>query len=542
VPAPAEPPAPGPRLAPDQAFAAAALVDAVARRQGAFLLEGPTGSGKTEVYLEAIAAALARGRGAIALVPEIALTPQTVARFRARFGDRVAVLHSALADRERGEAWHRLADGSARVAVGARSAVWAPVPDLGVIVVDEEPESSYRGDRQPRYDARAVALERGRREGAAVVFGSATPSLEALHAADTGALVRLRLDARYGSRPMPVVHVADLRVERARPAGPGGLLTSPLAQALAACVDAGEQAVLLLNRRGYHPVCLCRDCGHALRCSQCDVSLTVHADRGLLCHYCGRASRMPAVCPSCRGTRLAGMGAGTQRLVEEVGTLVPRARVLRLDRDAVRRRGEAERVLDGFARREADVLIGTQMVAKGHDLPGVTLVGIVLADQGLRYPDLRAAERTAQLLVQAAGRAGRGDRPGQVWLQTYDPDHPAVRAARSHAYEDFAGDELPRRRELGYPPFGALVTATVSAAREERAVQAAQALADAAATVAGARVLGPAPPPVPRLDGEHRRQVLVRVATPDEARAAGRHLAAVDVGRQVRVDLDLDPA
>jgi primosomal protein N' (replication factor Y) len=534
--------APGPGLNAEQRRAAQAAVAAGEMGGGAFLLVGPTGSGKTEVYLEVIGAALARGRGAIVLVPEIALTPQTTARFERRFGPAVAVLHSALGQRERAAAWRRLARGEARVAVGPRSAVWAPVADLGVVVVDEEPEASYRGERAPRYDARSVALERGRRAGATVLFGSATPSLEALAAAARGDLRRIELTRRAGGRALPPVEVVDLRRERARPAGVGGLITAPLAAALRDTAVRGEQAVLLLNRRGYHPVCVCRDCGHTLTCSACDVSLTVHADRGLLCHYCGRASALPALCPRCGGPRLGGLGAGTQRLVDEVSRLLPGARVLRLDRDSAARRGESERLVAAFADGAADILVGTQMVAKGHDLPGVTLVGVVLADQGLRYPDFRAAERTAQLLIQAAGRAGRGERGGRVILQSYDPEHAVVRAAVDHDYLGFAREELERRRELGYPPFGALALATVAGVREERVEEAAARIARAAADATGVRVLGPAPPPVPRRDGRHLRQVLGRAIDARAARDAAERMLATEPLPGVRLDVALDPA
>lgn len=529
------------RLSAEQARCAARASAAIGSGRG-FLLVGPTGSGKTEVYLETIAAALRLGRSAIVLVPEIALTPQTVDRFARRFGARVAVLHSGLTEGERHAAWRRLRQGEAQVAVGPRSAVWAPVAGLGVVVVDEEPEASYRGDRAPRYDARAVALERARRTGAVVVFGSATPSLEALQAAAEGRLERLDLGTRAGGRALPAVEIVDLRAERARPGGRGGLVTPVLARALEETLGRGEQAIILLNRRGYHPVCLCRDCGQALTCSACDVSLTLHADRGLLCHYCGRSQALPALCPHCAGPHLGGLGAGTQRLVEELGRLVPRGRVLRLDRDSVRHTGEMERILAAFARGEADVLVGTQMVAKGHDLPGVTLVGVVLADQGLRYPDLRAAERTAQLLVQAAGRAGRGSRPGRVVLQTYEPDHAAVAAAGLHDYLGFARGELERRRDLGYPPFGVLAVATLSGVVEARVDRAAHDLAAAMAGGKDGRLLGPAPPPVPRMDGRHRRQLMIVSPDGAAARAAARRLLAVALPPAVRLDVLVDPA
>ncbi|MBX5464672.1 MAG: primosomal protein N', partial [Clostridia bacterium] len=371
-----------------------------------FLLQGVTGSGKTEVYLRALEAVLAAGRQAIVLVPEIALTPQTVARFRARFGDRVAVFHSGLGEGERYDAWWRVRRGEAAVVVGARSAVFAPCERLGLIVVDEEQEASYKQEETPRYHARSVALERARRAGCPVLLGSATPALESLAEAEQGRYRRLRLPQRVGGRPLPLAEAVDMRRELAE--GNRSLFSRALAEALDEVLARREQAVLFLNRRGFHTFVLCRECGHVLRCPQCAVSLAYHADQGLLrCHYCGWAERPPARCPACGGSALGYHGSGTQRVEEELARRWPAARVLRMDADSTARKGAHEAIYRRFLRGEADVLVGTQMVAKGWDVGGVTLVGIVNADTALNLPDFRAAERTFQLLTQAAGRAGR---------------------------------------------------------------------------------------------------------------------------------------
>lgn len=542
---------PGPALNEEQRRAATALSEALRTgAHAAYLLVGPTGSGKTEVYLTAMAQAVALGRSGIVLVPEIALTPQTVRRLRAWFGDRVAVLHSALRDSERHAAWQRLARGEARIAVGPRSAVWAPVRDLAMIVVDEEPDGAYVSEQRPHYDARRVAWERARREGAVYVAGSATPSLEALWQAAEGRMHRLDLTARPAGRTLPVVEVVDLRDRTVRPEG---LLSLPLIAAIRDALGRGEQAVLLLNRRGYHPAYVCRDCGYTMRCDACDVALTFHQERGLLCHYCGRARPVPVVCPQCRGPRMAGLGAGTQRLVEEVARRFAGARVLRLDRDAAAQRGEAVRRIEAFANGEADVLVGTQMVAKGHDLPRVTVVGAVLADQGLTLPDHRAAERTAQLLAQVAGRAGRGDRPGRVLIQTYDPESPVIQAVVGHRYLDFAAAEMRRRAELGYPPGGLLAHIWVMGRDAARVDAAGEALAAAARELFGgaATVLGPMPPPVARVDHMARTALMIRAPRPAGAASEGAEqalraqvkalLSTVRLPAGVRVDPWFEP-
>ncbi|MGN6104520.1 MAG: replication restart helicase PriA, partial [Kofleriaceae bacterium] len=411
-----------------------------------FLLHGVTGSGKTEVYLRVIAEALRIGRTALVLVPEISLTPQLAARFRARFGDQVAILHSGLSEQARLGEWSRLRRGEASIAVGARSAVFAPLARLGVIVVDEEHDGSFKQDEGVRYHARDVALVRAQRAGAVCVLGSATPSLETATHAQRGPYRRLALTQRPTARPMPSVEVIDLRTYM--PDG-DAMLSAPLRTAIGETLAAGDQTILFLNRRGFATFVLCKACGHAFRCPHCSVSLTYHrhSDR-LSCHYCGYQQRVPSACPSCGATEaIERKGLGTEKVAEAVAEAFPAARVARLDRD-VASGAKIEAVLARVARREIDILVGTQMVTKGHDFPGVTLVGVLCADTGLNIPDFRASERTFQLLAQVAGRAGRGERPGRVLIQTYRPTAPAVVAAAAHDYAQFFDAELAERAEL----------------------------------------------------------------------------------------------
>ncbi|MDI3299198.1 MAG: primosomal protein N' [Bacillota bacterium] len=533
-----------PPLTPAQERAVQAVREAVESGSPAvFLLQGVTGSGKTEVYLRALEAVLAAGRQAIVLVPEIALTPQTVARFRARFGDRVAVFHSGLGDGERYDEWWRVRRGEADLVVGARSAVFAPCRRLGLIVVDEEQEASYKQEETPRYHARSVALERARRAGCPVLLGSATPALESLAEAQRGRYRLLRLPERVGGRPLPAAEAVDMRRELAE--GNRSLFSRRLAEALDEVLARREQAVLLLNRRGFHTFVLCRECGHVLRCPKCAVSLAYHADQALLrCHYCGWAERPPSRCPACGGSALGYHGSGTQRVEEELARRWPAARVLRMDADSTVRKGSHEAIYRRFLRGEADVLVGTQMVAKGWDVGGVTLVGVVNADTALNLPDFRAAERTFQLLTQAAGRAGRGERPGRVLIQSYAPEHYAIQAALRMDPEAFARVELPIRRELGYPPFRRLVRLLVLASSPEEAERVARAAAGELARrlPAGARLVGPSEAPLGRLKGQARWHLLLsgervgplRDAALEAAARAGREAA----GARLAVDVD----
>ncbi|HET8732664.1 MAG TPA: primosomal protein N', partial [Anaeromyxobacteraceae bacterium] len=528
-------------LTADQS-AALARISAASGAFRTFLLHGVTGSGKTEVYLQAIAAARAAGKGALVLVPEIALTPQLAGRFRARFGDQVALLHSGLSDRERHGEWLRLRRGEARICVGVRSAVFAPVQDLGIVVVDEEHDPSFKQDDGPGYHARDLAVVRAREEGAVCVLGSATPSLETLENARTGKYERIELPRRIDDRPLPAVRIVDLsRIRKGAPLP--GLLSPALTDALGATVRAGRQAILFLNRRGFQTLVLCRDCGREERCAHCSVSLTLHARRGvLLCHYCGATERMSPRCPDCGGER-GGVGVGTEQVEAAVRELLPSARVARMDRDSVSGGGDVAELLARFARRELDVLVGTQMVTKGHDFPGVTLVGVVLADTALALPDFRAAERTFQLLTQVAGRAGRGDDPGQVIVQTFHPHSPAVAFAVGHDHAGFAEVELDRRRALGYPPFGRMLAVRVEGS-EAGARRTAEALGEAAqaALPPGVTMLGPAPAAIERIRGRNRWHLLFRAPGHAALRQVHRALGAVALrppgGASVRFDMD----
>ena len=474
-----------------------------------FLLYGATGSGKTEVYLQACAAALERGRGAIVLVPEIALTPQALGRFRARFGERIAVLHSALTEAERRDERARIARGEATIVVGARSAVFAPVAGLALICVDEEHDGSYKQESDPRYDARTVAAKRAALVGAVAVFGSATPRPESW-----GRLERLELGGRLFG-PLPPVRVVDLRREAGYP------LSAPLLAELGGIVDRGGKAILLLNRRGVAPALHCRACGTTLRCHNCDVALVLHGDRHLRCHHCAYAEPEPDTCPVCGSTELARLGAGTQRLERELEAQLPELERIRLDSDAVARPGALAAALARFAAADRVVLVGTQMVAKGHHFPGVALAAVVDADTGLGLPDFRAEERTFQLLTQLAGRSGR-DAPGRVLVQTFQPDSRAIELAARHDVPRFLAGELERRRELGYPPFRHLVRIVVAGPEPGAPLQALAELKDG---LAGDDILGPAP--LLRLRGKFRAQLVAKTEHPRRIAAqAGRLLSA----------------
>jgi len=493
------------------------------------LLHGPTGSGKTEVYLQACAAALARGLGAIVLVPEIALTPQTVGRFAARFGDGIAVLHSALGDAERRDERERIASGEARVVVGARSAVFAPVPELGLIVVDEEHDSSFKQESDPRYDARTVAAKRAALEGAVAVYGSATPRVESW-----ARLRRLQLPSRIGA-PMPSVRVVDLRRQAGYP------LSAPLLAELAAVEERGGRAVLLLNRRGISGAIHCRACGVSRRCRSCDVTLTLHRDGRLRCHHCGYSEALPEQCPECGSVELARIGAGTQRLEAELARRVPGLERIRLDADTTAKPGALRDALERFTNARAAVLIGTQMVAKGHHFPGVAVAAVVDADTGLAFPDFRAEERTFQLVTQLAGRSGR-DAPGKVLVQTFQPDAIPFAFAIRHDVAGFLARELVRREELSYPPFSHLVSIVVSGTEPAAPLRVLGELRHALAE-AGVRLIGPAP--LLRLRGRHRAQLVAKTPSPRAfaSRAASLLAAAAPAMRRDRLSVvvDVDP-
>lgn len=511
------------------------------------LLYGITGSGKTQVYIEAIAAALAMGRSAIVLVPEISLTPQTVRQFRAHFGDEVAVLHSGLSDGERYDAWRMIRRGARRIAVGARSAVFAPVRNLGLIVVDEEHESTYKQyDTNPRYNARDVATVRAQHTGAVVMLGSATPSLESYRNAATGKFVLSRLPERMDGRRLPEVEIVDMRKEKE--AGNWSIFSRALQDGIGERLERGEQVILLQNRRGYSTFIQCPDCGFVFRCRRCQVTLTFHASgRWLICHYCGYRRSAPAMCPECRGHRLKYRGTGTERVEAELGTLFPEARIVRVDLDTTGTKGAHYRLLERFRLREADILLGTQMVAKGLDFAEVTLVGVISADTALNLPDFRAGERTFQLLTQVAGRTGRGDLPGWVIIQTYNPDDEAIRFAQRHDFEGYARMELAHREELGYPPFGKLVMVLFRSMSEEAVEKVAERYGAALQEEAEGQieVLGPVEAPLGRIKGYYRWHILLRGKS---SKALRRLAAEVDRReraearkRKVIVTIDVDP-
>jgi primosomal protein N' (replication factor Y) len=529
---------------PAQAAAIAAVSAAIReRRYFPALLDGVTGSGKTEVYLRAIRAALDAGRGAIWLVPEIALTPVFARELRRQFPDQAAVLHSALSERERAEAWDRVRAGEARAVIGPRSAAFAPVADPGLFVVDEEHDASYKQRESPRYDAREVVALRALENRAALLFGSATPSMEALHAAQRGRVSHLRLPERVASRPLPQVVTVDLRREVARADEKGvPLFSRPLVARLEEVFARGEQAILLQPRRGFAPFLLCRDCGHDFRCSQCSVARTVHNQgRLLVCHYCGQRAPRPARCPECGGAVLEAIGAGTERVALRFAELFPGVAHGVLDRDTARRRGAAA-VIEDIRSGAIQCLIGTQMVAKGHDFPAVTAVGVLSADTLLHFPDFRSAEKTFQLLAQVAGRAGRGDRPGTVHVQTFHPAHPAIQRAAEHDVAGFAATELEFRRTFFYPPFSEMATVLVTSPERERAQEAATELGEAFARQPGAlRISGPAPAPLERLQGRWRFQILLRAADRRAVLAALESSVPDRPPAGVQIAVDVDP-
>ncbi len=520
------PPAVPPVLTPDQEGAVDMIRGGLRqpRRDGpaAFLLHGVTGSGKTEVYLRSLAEAVALGRRGIVLVPEISLTPQTIQRFAARFPGRVAVLHSRMSLGEQFDEWQRIRDGAFDVVIGPRGAIFAPQPDLGLIIIDEEHEWTYKQEEQsPRYHAREVALKLADLSGAVTVLGSATPDVESYHRARAGryALIHLpdRITAR-GDTSLPQVEVVDMRDELK--AGNRSIFSRSLRKAIAETLSDGDQTILFLNRRGTATFVQCRDCGLALKCHRCDLALTYHgAEDTLVCHQCGYEKKTPATCPSCQSRRIRFLGIGIQRVVDELAAAFPQARVLRWDRDVTRGKDAHERILDSFLAHKADILVGTQMIAKGLDLPLVTLVGIVSADTVLHLPDIRAGERTFQLLSQVAGRAGRGSRPGRVVVQTYAPQHYAVACGAKHDYAAFYRQEIDYRRQLRNPPFSRLVSLVYShsnaVACRRGAEKLRQQLAQRrAAANADVDIIGPSPMFFERLRGRYRWQIILRGSDP----------------------------
>ena len=511
------------------------------------LLHGVTGSGKTEIYIRLSAAVRDAGRRVLMLVPEIALTPAAAALFRAAFGDRVAIQHSGLSDGERHDQWQRIRRGDVDVVVGTRSAVFAPLERVGLIVVDEEHDASYKQEEIPRYNGRDVAIVRGQRASALIVLGSATPSMETYHNAVTGKYERVVLERRVLDRPLAAVTVVDMREEYAAE-GPDVILSRPLREAIGARLERREQSLILLNRRGFATAVFCRQCAGTIDCPNCSVSLVVHGEgnaRRARCHYCDYTQRVPAACPLCAGPYLEQKGFGTERVEAALKAVFPAARVARLDRDAIRRKGALHALLERFGAGEIDVLVGTQMIAKGHDFPRVTLVGVVSADVGLGLSDFRASERTFQLLTQVAGRAGRGEQPGEAIVQTIYPDHYSVRLACRQDYPAFFDRELRFRKAMRYPPVVSLINAVVRArtfaAAMNDAADVVQRLRDTVRGGSDVRVLGPAPPPLGKLRGEFRAQLLIKGTNRKQIREALQSALADRPELQRRVVVDIDP-
>ncbi|HEU4770304.1 MAG TPA: primosomal protein N' [Pyrinomonadaceae bacterium] len=510
---------------------------------GAFLLHGVTGSGKTEVYIRAMRSALDLDRSAMMLVPEIALTPVFSRRLRAEFGDQVAIFHSSLQKGERFDEWTRVKNGDARIVIGTRSAVFAPVQNLGLIVVDEEHESSYRQQESPYYNARDTAIVRAQKESAAVVLGSATPSLESFYNARHGKYALLALPQRIGARPMASATMIDMRTVFERHGKPR-VFSDELLEAIRRTHERKEQSIILLNRRGYSRFIMCRSCGETIQCPNCDVTLTYHrSERVIVCHYCNHRQPVPGVCPACGKKYIYYVGEGTEQLEEMLTQFFPALRVARIDRDTTTRRKVFEKSLSDFSAGEIDTLVGTQMLAKGHDFPNVTLVGVVSVDTGLALPDFRSAERTFQLITQVAGRAGRGDRPGKVLIQTYHPYHYALRHACAQDYEGFYEEEINYRRNHAYPPFVALATLLVHGPDLGRVRNDSLELRkqlDLANKDRKCRILGPAPAPLARLKGEHRFQLLIKSRSRKQVREVAD--AALKTASNLRsVNLEIDP-
>jgi primosomal protein N' (replication factor Y) len=512
------------------------------------LLYGITGSGKTEVYMRAIATALRQGKTALVLVPEIALTDQLIQRFVARFASRIAVLHSGLSAGERFDEWRRLAGGAARIAIGARSAVFAPLLALGLIVVDEEHDTSYKQEETPRYNARDVAIVRAQQSGAVIVLGSATPALETFYNARRGKYLPLSLPQRVEDRPLPSITVID---QRAHATPNERVISTPLYQAIAACMQRQEQCLILINRRGFAAYLQCRDCGAVPQCAHCSVSLTYHRrDRTLKCHYCDFSQPAPALCPACSSPTLQPFGLGTQQVEEVLHALFPSARLARMDRDTTRAKAAHQRILRTLGSGDIDILVGTQMIAKGHDYPNITLVGVVSADATLAIPDFRAPERLFQLLTQVAGRAGRGEARGQVFIQTYRPEHYSIAFAQQHDFTGFFDDEIQRRQAMLYPPYTRLARLIIDGPDATRVEEASRwvgtVIEDHLASTPHLTLLGPAEAPLAKIKDRYRWHLLLQGAS---SRALHHCIkATLAAGQQereqlrgARISVDIDP-
>ncbi|MFD3258629.1 primosomal protein N' [Paenibacillus lentus] len=535
-----------------------------AHRHGVYLLHGVTGSGKTEVYLQTIERCISHGRQAIVLVPEISLTPQMVERFKGRFGSKVAVMHSRLSTGERYDEWRKIREGRVQVAIGARSAVFAPFADLGLIVMDEEHETSYKQEETPKYHARDVAVERARQHGAAVILGSATPSLESYHAArsqsnDEFAPIILEMNQRPSGSRLPGVQIIDMREELRE--GNRSMFSRALHQGIARRIERGEQTVLFLNRRGYSTFVMCRTCGYVAGCPECDISLTYHQkSNNLRCHYCGYATPAPSVCPECQSEHIRYFGTGTQRVEGELSKLFPGIRVIRMDVDTTSEKGSHERLLQAFREKKGDVLLGTQMVAKGLDFPDVTLVGVIAADTALNFPDFRSAEKTFQLLTQVAGRAGRHQLPGEVYIQTYMPEHYSIIHSSRHDYHSFVREELQHRRTLHYPPYSRLILVTLSHEQLPVLLRMAENFASELRgkaqrlgwygdldrrTPEALDILGPVASPLPRIKNRYRFQCMVKYRGGLDAVTLVRETSAATMDQlrdaSLQISIDVDP-
>ena len=533
-------------LNPEQRQARDAVVSAIGSQQPPFLLQGITGSGKTEVYLQIIQGALDKGKTAILLVPEISLTPQMTERFIARFGEKVAILHSGLSNGEKYDEWSKVERGDAQVVVGARSAIFAPLKNLGVMIIDEEHEATYKQDSNPRYHAREVAILRAQYNQAALVLGSATPSLESRARAGKGVYHHLRLTQRANPlATIPEVQVIDFRDYIGQ--NETSNFTPPLLEAIQDRLDKKEQVVLMLNRRGYSSFVMCRECGTVDSCPNCDISLTLHMDtKTMNCHYCSFSKGIPHVCPNCQSHSIRYYGTGTQKAYDELAELFPQARILRMDVDTTRKKGSHQALLDQFGRGKADILLGTQMIAKGLDFPNVTLVGVLNADTALNLPDFRSSERTFQLLTQVAGRAGRAEKAGQVLIQSYNPEHYAIRFAKEQDYEGFYVYEMGIRRQLGYPPYYFTIGITLSHKKEEEVVKRAYEVMGILRSGLSetSKILGPTPKPIARTHNLYHYQILIKYRLEDELGPTLNRVLALTQERgnsELRLSIDHEP-
>lgn len=531
----------------EQETAMKAVIESMENPGTPILLFGVTGSGKTEIYLRAIREAINLGRTALVLVPEIALTPQTVERFKSRFADMqdgIAVLHSHLSEGERHDEWHKIHSGIARIVIGARSSIFAPLENLGIIIVDEEHEGSYKQDEAPRYNARDMAVLRGAKEKATVLLGSATPSLESWHNSQTGKYRLVRLDQRVDDKSMPVVRVVDLR-RQSRATPEGGVLAKPLFDAIEGRMNKGEQTILFLNRRGFSTSMICEACGHVCTCPDCSISLTYHrAAERLVCHICGHSAKAPKACPKCHDPKIRFSGMGTQKVEETLKKIFPKARIARMDADSMTRKDAYRETLGAFKEGKIDILVGTQMIAKGLHFPNVTLVGIVNADLGLHVPDFRAGERTFQLLTQVAGRAGRGEMEGEVYVQTFTPFSPSIQFARHHDFQGFMEQEMEFREKFAYPPFGRMVMITLRGTVRERVEFSAQTLSRKlkAAAAQDIAVSEGVPAPLEKAKTYYRFQVSLRGPSSLKlARLAKEVLSVLTMPEDVFVAVDVDP-